>query len=139
MKGVIEIKKSKQLDIIIDNEMDNYDNKVLFPEKLQEANETLVKYGIPEKWANELAQTGQKHSFWTIGLLKSADAVENSFSIVVKSKDNNVETTYNIFTSAQTLSKLVKEHWHAMIKVHIQPTNLEMNPIQYDLIEGKAV
>lgn len=139
MKGMVEVKKSSQFDIIIDSELNKYDDKVLFPEKLQEANETLAKYGIPEKWANELAKTGQKHSFWTIGILKSADAVENSFSINVKSKDNNSETIYNIITTSETLSKLVKEHWNAMIKVHIQPKNLESDALQYDLIEGKAV
>ncbi len=135
MKGIIEIKKSNQFDIIIDNELNKYDDKVLFPEKLQEANETLAKYGLPEKWANELAETGQKHSFWTTGILKSADAIENSFSIIVKSKNNNSGKIYNIITSAQTLSKLVKEHWNVMVKVHIQPKSLEGNPIQYDLIE----
>lgn len=134
MKGVIEIKKSKQLDIIIDSELNKYDDKELFPEKLIEANETLAKYGIPEKWANELAKTGQKHSFWTIGILKSADAVENSFSIIVKSKDNNSETIYNIITTSETLSKLVKEHWNSIIKVHIQPKNIEADAIQYNLI-----
>ena len=74
-----------------------------------------------------------------ISAIEFKSAVENSFSIVVKSDDNILGTIYNITTTSQILSQLDKEHWGEMMKVHIQPKNLEESPIQYDLIEVKTV
>jgi hypothetical protein len=33
--------------------MNQYDNIVLFPDKLEKANEMLRKVGLPKQWANE--------------------------------------------------------------------------------------
>jgi hypothetical protein len=33
--------------------LNKYDNIVLFPDKLEKANEMLRKVGLPKQWANE--------------------------------------------------------------------------------------
>jgi hypothetical protein len=37
----------------IDKSLNKYDNIVLFPDKLEKANEMLRKVGLPKQWANE--------------------------------------------------------------------------------------
>jgi hypothetical protein len=53
MKILKEIKKRKIPIVTIDKSLNDYEGKVLFPEKLQKANDMLKKVGIPEKWMSK--------------------------------------------------------------------------------------
>ena len=53
MKVVTEIKKRKIPIVRIDSSLDNYDDKILFPDKLEKANEMLRKIGLPKQWTSE--------------------------------------------------------------------------------------
>ncbi|HXL56552.1 MAG TPA: hypothetical protein VN958_09865 [Chitinophagaceae bacterium] len=55
MKTILEINKKKVPAVRIDSSLDKYDNVVLFPEKLEKANEKLKKSGFPKL-------PGKKHS-----------------------------------------------------------------------------
>ena len=48
-----ELNKSKGPIVRIDNSLNKYDNIVLFPEKLDKANEMLKKVGLPKQWMKE--------------------------------------------------------------------------------------
>jgi len=50
MKTVSEIKKRKTPTVRIDNTLNKYDDKILFPNKLEKANEMLRKIGLPKQW-----------------------------------------------------------------------------------------
>ena len=43
----IEPKSTKAPSVVIDKELNKYDNVVLFPKKLAKANEMLAKSGVP--------------------------------------------------------------------------------------------
>jgi len=53
MKITTEIKKRKIPIVKIDKSLNKYDNIVLFPDKLEKANEMLRKVGLPKQWTNE--------------------------------------------------------------------------------------
>ncbi len=53
MKITIELKKRKIPIVKIDKSLNKYDNIVLFPDKLEKANEMLCKVGLPKQWTNE--------------------------------------------------------------------------------------
>jgi hypothetical protein len=53
MKITTELKKRKIPIVKIDKSLNKYDNIVLFPDKLEKANEMLRKVGLPKQWANE--------------------------------------------------------------------------------------
>jgi hypothetical protein len=46
--GVKDINTKKKPVILIDKSLDNFNNKILFPEKLEKANEMLKKTGLPK-------------------------------------------------------------------------------------------
>jgi hypothetical protein len=48
MKSMLEINRRKVPAVRIDPSLDKYDNVVLFPEKLDKANEQLKKSGFPK-------------------------------------------------------------------------------------------
>ena len=50
MKIVEEIKKRKIPIVTIDKALNELDNIVLFPEKVEKANEMLRKVGLPKQW-----------------------------------------------------------------------------------------
>lgn len=52
MKTIEKLNKSKVPVIVFDKNLDQYRDKVLFPEKLEKANEVLKKTGIPAKNKN---------------------------------------------------------------------------------------
>ena len=52
MKIKKEIKKRKIPIVAIDKSLDVLDNKTLFPDKLEKANEMLRKIGLPKQWTN---------------------------------------------------------------------------------------
>lgn len=53
MKIRAEIKKRKVPIVKIDKSLNKYDDIVLFPEKMEKANEMLRKVGLPKQWTNE--------------------------------------------------------------------------------------
>jgi hypothetical protein len=50
MKIIKEIKKRKIPIVRIDKSLNKYDDQILFPEKLEKANEMLRKVGLPKQW-----------------------------------------------------------------------------------------
>lgn len=48
MKNMLEINEKKVPAVRIDPSLDKYDNVVLFPEKLAQANEQIKKCGFPK-------------------------------------------------------------------------------------------
>jgi len=52
MKITTEIKKRKIPIVKIDKSLNKYDDVILFPEKLEKANEMLRKVGLPKQWTN---------------------------------------------------------------------------------------
>ncbi|MFV0265539.1 MAG: hypothetical protein ACK5HT_00225 [Draconibacterium sp.] len=53
MKITNEIKKRKIPIVRVDKSLNEYDDKVVFPEKLEKANEMLKKIGLPKQWTTE--------------------------------------------------------------------------------------
>lgn len=53
MKITTELKKRKIPIVKIDKSLNKYDDIVLFPDKLEKANEMLRKIGLPKQWTNE--------------------------------------------------------------------------------------
>ena len=49
MKTIEELNASKVPIVIVDKSLDKLDNVVLFPEKVEKANETIGKIGLPKK------------------------------------------------------------------------------------------
>jgi hypothetical protein len=44
----------KNYKVTLDTELDANDEKILFPEKLKKANETIRKYGLPKEVQEDL-------------------------------------------------------------------------------------
>jgi len=59
MKITTELKKRKIPIVKIDKSLNKYDDKVLFPDKLEKANEMLRKVGLPKQWMNEKNQNNK--------------------------------------------------------------------------------
>lgn len=53
MKITKELKKRKVPIVRVDKSLNNYDDKIMFPEKLEKANEMLRKIGLPKQWTTE--------------------------------------------------------------------------------------
>ncbi|MCC6724753.1 MAG: hypothetical protein IT258_09595 [Saprospiraceae bacterium] len=50
MKLIADIKKRKVPIVRVDESLNEYDDKILFPDKLEKANEMLRKVGLPKQW-----------------------------------------------------------------------------------------
>jgi len=50
MNVTAEIKKRKIPIVRVDERLNKYDNTILFPDKLEKANEMLRKIGLPKQW-----------------------------------------------------------------------------------------
>ena len=50
MNVTVEIKKRKIPIVTVDKSLNMYDDKILFPDKLEKANEMLRKIGLPKQW-----------------------------------------------------------------------------------------
>ena len=137
MKELLELKKSKQAPITVNPALNKYVHEYdsVASKKLQDAEETIAKYGIPEEWANKSAEIGEKYNFWTSGILIHANAKENTFSLSVKTPDKISEKTYIISTSSELLKKTVKAFWGENIRVFLRPKAIIGQPFYYDLIE----
>lgn len=53
MKITTELKKRKIPIVKIDKTLNKYDDLILFPDKLEKANEMLKKVGLPKQWTND--------------------------------------------------------------------------------------
>ncbi len=51
MKTIKELKKRKTPIVAIDSKLSEFDGKILFPEKLEKANEVLKRVGLPKQWS----------------------------------------------------------------------------------------
>ena len=47
---IIEYLKKRNVNARIDESLDEYNDKIMFPEKLEKANEVLRRVGIPKQW-----------------------------------------------------------------------------------------
>ena len=54
MKITSELKKRRIPIVKIDEGLNQYDDKVLFPEKLEKANDMLRKIGLPKQWIKKI-------------------------------------------------------------------------------------
>jgi hypothetical protein len=52
MRTVAEFRNRKTPIVRVDSSLDKYDDKILFPDKLEKANEMLRKIGLPKQWSN---------------------------------------------------------------------------------------
>jgi hypothetical protein len=50
MNIAVEIKKRKIPIVRMDKSLNKYDNTILFPDKLEKANEMLRRIGLPKQW-----------------------------------------------------------------------------------------
>ena len=50
-----ELKKRKIPIVKIDKSLDRFDDKILFPNKLERANEMLKKIDLPKQWTTKNA------------------------------------------------------------------------------------
>jgi hypothetical protein len=137
MAEVIALEKLKQGKVTYNPELNKYQDVVLFPEKLARAKENIAKYGLPEEWANEAAESGVQYNFWTSGIVIHADAKLNTFSLTVQTtvKEKPVEYTYIVSTTSEMLSTLVKAHWGETVKVFLRPKAIIGQPFYYDLLK----
>ena len=53
MSEIEKVKERKTPIVRIDNSLNKYDNIILFPEKLEKANEMLRRTGVPKQWIIE--------------------------------------------------------------------------------------
>jgi len=53
MKVIAEIQKRRIPIVRVDKSLDKYDDIILFPDKLEKANEMLRKIGLPKQWGTE--------------------------------------------------------------------------------------
>jgi hypothetical protein len=54
MKTITEIKDRKTPIVRVNSSLDKYDDKILFPDKLEKANEMLKRIGLPKQWVGEM-------------------------------------------------------------------------------------
>ena len=123
-------------DFSINHELDKYEDIIMFPEKLQRANEMIERYGLPKKLEERLLLRKQQKAFWTKGILTQADADKNTFVLLTTDEDGLTKNAYPItVVLPETLTKLVKNYWNGIAQVHIKPKTLDENETEYDLID----
>jgi hypothetical protein len=136
MDKVIELKKYKYPNTFINPELNKYDGIVSSPEKLEEANATLAKYGLPKGWEKTTPTKSKESAFWLSGVLQLANAANNTFLLISLDKDE--PTNYTINTVPEILHQLVKTSWCATIQVYIQPQINDKKQFEYELIDVKV-
>jgi len=50
MNAVAEVTRRKVPIVRVDEALNMYDDRILFPDKLEKANEMLRKIGLPKQW-----------------------------------------------------------------------------------------
>ena len=53
MNVTTEIRKRKIPIVRVNRSLNEYDDKILFPDKLEKANEMLRKIGLPKQWVTQ--------------------------------------------------------------------------------------
>ena len=53
MKITKELKNRKIPIVKIDKSLNKYDDMIIFPDKLEKANDMLRKVGLPKQWTSE--------------------------------------------------------------------------------------
>lgn len=53
MKLTSQLKKRKIPIVRVDQSLNKYDDVILFPEKLEKANEMIRKVGFPKQWIDK--------------------------------------------------------------------------------------
>lgn len=135
MEKIIELEKYKYPNTFINPELNRYDGIGTGSEKLEAANETLAKYGLPKGWDKKAAAKTQESAFWLSGILQQADAANNTFLLI--SLDKEAPTNYTINTVPETLYALVKTSWCDTIQVYVRPKINDTKQFEYELIEVK--
>ncbi len=136
MDKVIELQEHEYSNAFINPELNKYQNTVSSFEKLEEANATLTKYGLPKGWEKKTAPKSKESAFWLSGILQRADAADNTFLLI--SLDKDAPTNYTINTVPEILHQLVKTSWCAAIEVYIQPQMNDEKQCAYELIDVKV-
>ena len=138
MEEVIELKKYKQPIMVVNPDLDKYEDVVLFPKKLQDAIETLARCPIPaDILLQRFSKTKQEQGFEINGILESADTAAHTFLVIVTVNKYH-QINYNIRTAPETLNQLVKAFLDKPIKIHIRPQINADNLFEYELIEVKV-
>ncbi len=131
MEDLVELKKVKKPKLTITNNID--ESKVMFPNKLKEANETLEKYPLPaDLLLDRYSEIQQQEGISISGVIKRANAHNNTF--LVMEMHGPYEVHFNIRTMSETLNKLVKTYWGETINVRIRPQINEENQFEYELM-----
>lgn len=138
MKDLIEVNESATTDIVINSELNKYDNKILLPHRLAEANAFIAKYGLPKEVIEMRERRIREQGFWVEGFLCQAEALTKTFWLFVEATNTQPQKTYAIKTwKSDTLTELVKNHWDTAINVHIMPQNPQDKETMYDFIAVK--
>jgi hypothetical protein len=138
MGEVIELKKYKRPNVVVNPELDKYSKDVINPEKLARIHERLEKHPLPAWFSMSVySKIQQEHGFEVTGVLKRADATKNTFFLIELENEMD-EMHYTIRTEPDTLNNLVKAFWSAPIKVHIRPQITADNLFLFELIEVKV-
>jgi hypothetical protein len=129
--GIEKKKLFGDVEVIIDPNMNKYQNVIFNPKKLARANDMIAKYGVPEEWE-------KAHPLCVSGVLEQANRKNNTF-IITQDSDNKVrKSNYTISTISETLNELVKKHWGTMLTVYIKPIPSKNKRPRYELIEVRA-
>jgi hypothetical protein len=138
MEEVIELRKYKRPNIVVNPELNKHSKDVIDPEKLERVRERLEKHPLPAWFSmSRYSKIQQEHGFEVTGNLKRADATKNTFSLI-EMEDEIDEMHYTIRTEPDILNNLVKASWDAPIKVHIRPQITADNLFLFELIEVKV-
>ena len=136
MKEMIESTETTELfmsEAVYNPELDKYEGKVWFPEKLAEARETLAKYSLPKEWEDEIQKREREKAVWIKGQLSEANVETNTFLIVVEATESQPQLTYMVSTLTDVLQRLIKDYWGHTVNVHIKPKKEVQG--EYELID----
>jgi hypothetical protein len=137
MEEVIELRKYKRPNVVINPELNKHSKDVIDPEKLERIRERFEKHPLPAWFLMDRhSKIQQEHGFEVTGTLKRAEADNNTFFIIELEGEID-EMHYTIRTESDTLNNLIKAFWNAPIKVHIRPKITDDNLFLYELIEVK--
>ena len=138
MEEASESKQPKPIRAKINPDLD--DNVIMFPEKLQRANDSLAKYGLPKEWQADYDKIIREKSFWVRGRLSQVYLETCTFVVVGRASGERTEKTNNITAlSSDILSELIKEYGDETVKVHIKPKGEEGDETGYEFIESLPI
>ena len=140
MKEITVLKQPKPIRVKINPDLNQYDNVVMSPRKLEEANEALAKYGLPKEWQADYDKIICEKSFWVRGWLSEVNIETCTCVVFGKASGERSEKAYNITAfSADILLELVKKYEDKMLKVHIKPKGEDSDESGYEFIEALPI